>query len=602
MKPLALAVALVLSVPAALSAPPVALAAAPAASKAPASPAWVTRSNELAQILLDAQGPFQPEETGFFGVPGYDDKVADFGPGNAARYRAAMAKARSELQSKLATERDPNVRQDLAIMIAAATQNIEGSELNEKYLLPWTDTPQLVFSGINLLLSDQVPEARRAKALDRLKAYAGLAPGSTAVTTLSRQRYEEALANKGLLQPTKIEVEQSLENVDTYIAGIEKLFGKYKIAGADEALKTIATELREYRDWTRAEVLPKARADAQLPEPLYAFQLKRVGIDIDPKLLMQRAQLEFMETRSAMRQLAPLVVKAKGLKVADPTDVVAVIRALKNDKIANDQLEHHYRGVIDQIDPIIRAQKIVDVPQRPMQMRLGSEAESAASPAPHFLPAPLVGNTGQQGTFVLPLGNPAAGDGAAQYDDFNFGSAAWTLSAHEGRPGHELQFTAMVERGISLARTMFAFNSVNVEGWALYAEAEMVPYEPLDGQLIALQFRLLRAARAMLDPMLNLGLIDRANAERLLIDEVGLSKAMATQELDRYMVRMPGQAGSYFYGYTRIMELRMQTELALGPKFDRLAFNNFLLDQGLLPPDQLAQAANEVFIPKHKGR
>ncbi|WP_102946258.1 DUF885 domain-containing protein [Stenotrophomonas sp. VV52] len=599
MKPLALAVALALSVPAALSAPP-ALAAAPVASKAPASAAWVTRSKELAQILLNAQGPFQPEETGFFGVPGYDDKVADFGPDNGKRYREAMAKARSELQAKLATERDPNVRQDLAIMIAAATENIEGSELNEKYLLPWTDTPQVVFSGINLLLSDQVPAERRAKALDRLKAYAGLAPGSTAVTTLSRQRYEERLKDSSLLQPTKIEVEQSLENVDTYITGIEKLFGKYKVAGADEALKTIATQLREYRDWTRAEVLPKARADARLPAPLYAFQLKRVGIDIDPQLLMQRAQLEFMETRSAMRQLAPLVVKAKGLKVADPTDPVAVIRALKTDKIANDQLEHHYRGVIDAIDPIIRAQKIVDVPQRPMQMRLGSAAESAASPAPHFLPAPLVGNTGQQGTFVLPLGNPAAGDNAAQYDDFNFGSAAWTLSAHEGRPGHELQFTAMVERGVSLARTMFAFNSVNVEGWALYAEAEMVPYEPLDGQLIALQFRLLRAARAMLDPMLNLGLIDRAKAERVLIDEVGLSQAMATQELDRYMVRSPGQAGSYFYGYTRILELRMQTELALGDKFDRLAFNNFLLDQGLLPPDQLAKAVNEVFIPKYR--
>jgi uncharacterized protein (DUF885 family) len=601
MKPLALAIALAVCVPAALTAPTT-LAAAPAASKAKASPAWVTRSNELAQILLDAQGPFQPEETGFFGVPGYDDKVADFGPDNAARYRAAMAKARSELQARLATERDPNVRQDLAIMIAAASQNIEGSELNEKYLLPWTDTPQVVFSGINLLLSDQVPEARRAKALDRLKAYAGLAPGTTAVTTLSRQRYEEALTNTTLLQPTRIEVEQSLENVDTYIEGIEKLFGKYKVAGADDALKAIATQLREYRDWTRVEVLPKARADARLPEALYAYQLKRVGIDIDPKLLMQRAQLEFMETRAAMRQLAPLVAQAKGLKVADPHDPVAVIRALKGDKIANDQLEHHYRGVIDAIDPIIRKEKIVDVPQRPMQMRLGSAAESAASPAPHFLPAPLVGNTGQQGTFVLPLGNPAAGDASAQYDDFNFGSAAWTLSAHEGRPGHELQFTAMVERGISLARTMFAFNSVNVEGWALYAEAEMVPYEPLDGQLIALQFRLLRAARAMLDPMLNLGLIERAEAERVLIDEVGLSKAMATQELDRYMVKMPGQAGSYFYGYTRILELRMQTELALGPKFDRLAFNNFLLDQGLLPPDQLAQAVNEVFIPKHRAK
>ncbi|MEG2806121.1 DUF885 family protein, partial [Stenotrophomonas sp.] len=389
------------------------MAAPPTASKAPASPAWVARSNQLAQILLDAQGPFQPEETGFFGVPGYDDKVADFGPDNGARYRAAIAKARTELQGKLATERDPNVRQDLAIMIAAAGQSIEGSELNDKYLLPWVDTPQTVFSGINMLLSDQVPAERRAKALDRVKAYAGLAPGTQPVTTLSRQRYEERLADKTLLQPTRIEVEQSLANVDTYISGIEQLFGKYKVAGADEALKTLATQLRDYRDWTRKDVLPKARTDARLPEPLYAFQLKRVGIDIAPATLIQRAQLEFMETRSAMRSLSPLVVQAKGLKVADPTDPVAVVRALKGDKIADDQLEHHYRGVIDAIDPIIRREKIVDVPQRAMQMRLGSAAESAASPAPHFLPAPLVGNTGQQGTFVLPLGNPAAGDKAA---------------------------------------------------------------------------------------------------------------------------------------------------------------------------------------------
>lgn len=600
MKPIALAVALALTAAPLMSAPP-ALAAPAAKAATPAGPAWVARSNALAQILLDAQGPFQPEETGFFGVPGYDDKVADLGADNGKRYRAAMAKARDELKAKLATEQDPNVRQDLEIMIHAANQNIEGSELNEKYLLPWSDAPQTIFSGLNLLLSDQVPAERRAKAIDRLKAYAGLQPGGTAFTTLARQRYEERLKDGSLLQPTKIEVQQSLDNVETYITGIESLLKKYQIAGADEAMKALAGQMKDYAAWTRKDVLPKARTDARLPAPLYAYQLKQVGIDIDPKLLMQRAQLEFMETRSAMQQLAPLVVKDKGLKVADPSDPVAVIRALKADKIADDHLEGHYRKVIDAIDPLIREHAIVDVPKRAMQMRLGSAAESAASPAPHFLPAPLVNNTGQQGTFVLPLGNPAAGAGA-QYDDFNFGAAAWTLSAHEGRPGHELQFTAMVERGVSLARTMFAFNSVNVEGWALYAEAEMVPYEPLDGQMIALQFRLLRAARAMLDPMLNLGLTDRANGERVLMEQVGLSKAMATQELDRYMVRMPGQAGSYFYGYTRILELRMQTELALGAKFDRLAFNNFLLDQGLLPPDQLADAVNKVFVPKYKQK
>jgi uncharacterized protein (DUF885 family) len=104
----------------------------------------------------------------------------------------------------------------------------------------------------------------------------------------------------------------------------------------------------------------------------------------------------------------------------------------------------------------------------------------------------------------------------------------------------------------------------------------------------------------MLDPMLNLGLTDRERARLVLENDVGLSPAMARQELDRYMMRAPGQAGSYFYGYSRIMELRMRTELALGAKFDRLKFNNFLLDQGLLPPDQLQSAVDEVFVPSQR--
>lgn len=608
MKPLVLAVALALSAPTlafAGSAPQGAAKPVPASAPQTAAkpvPAWVAQSNEYAKILIQAQGQFAPEQMSFFGVPGYDDKVSDLKPEVGKRFRAAMAEAKRGLQGKLEVERNADVRQDLQIMIQAAEDNIEGSALNERLVLPWFDAPQTVFSGMQALLSDQAPAERRASALARLNAYVGLAPGSEPLTVLARQRYEERLGDTNLLQPTKLEVEQALGNVDTYAAGIRKLFEKYQIKGAEPALKAMETQLREYGQWTRSTVLPKARSDARLPPELYAYSLKQFGIDVDPQLLIRRAQVEFMETRAAMAQLAPLVAQAKGLKVADPQDYVQVMRALKRDTIPNDQLEPRYRKVIDAIDPIIRKQQIVDVPQRPMVMRLGSEAESAAQPAPHFLPAPLVGNTGQQGQFVLPLSVPSPDGKSLQYDDFNYESVAWTLSAHEGRPGHELQFTAMVERGISLARSMFAFNSVNVEGWALYAEAEMVPYEPLDGQLIALQFRLLRAARAILDPMLNLGLTDRASAGRVLSEQVGLSEAMTKQELDRYMFRAPGQAGSYFYGYSRILELRMETELALGNRFDRLKFNNYLLDQGLLPPDLLGKAVREDFVPAQKGK
>src|SRR5438128_10014626 len=119
-------------------------------------------------------------------------------------------------------------------------------------------------------------------------------------------------------------------------------------------------------------------------------------------------------------------------------------------------------------------------------------------------PPRLVGNRGEVGEFVLPLRNPNS-KSSDPADDFTAEAAAWTMTAHEARPGHELQFAAMVERGVSIARAAFAFNNTNAEGWALYAEAIMTPHFPLDGQLFALQLRLLPPARAFLDPLVNLG-------------------------------------------------------------------------------------------------
>ena len=203
-------------------------------------------------------------------------------------------------------------------------------------------------------------------------------------------------------------------------------------------------------------------------------------------------------------------------------------------------------------------------------IRLATEAESAASPAPHIDPPRLVGNTGEPAEFVLPTSNPNAEPGAVM-DDFNYDAIAWTLTAHEARPGHELQFARMLERGVSTARVVFAFNSANVEGWALYAEAVMKKYLPLEGQIGALQMRMMREARAFLDPMLNLGLIEPDAAQRFLMEEVLLSEPMAKQEVDRYTFQAPGQATAYFYGYSRLNALRTRTELALPERFNQHA-------------------------------
>ncbi|HWA27164.1 MAG TPA: DUF885 domain-containing protein [Lacunisphaera sp.] len=571
------------------------------AHPAPAAdiPAWIEKSNAHAKVLLDATNKFQPEGAAQAGFPGFDDKIADLEAGVLQRYLASETAARDELAARLLAETDPLVRQDLEILVKAASDDIHTTQLRDKLLLAYTDVGQLVYFGQFFLLDDQIDAARRPAALTRLKLYTGLAPGTTPITELAKARYAEAAADPAKLGTFKDKIEQSLANIDRYTAGIRQLYAKYgldKLEGAPAALDALEKQLKDYAAWTRTVVLPRAATDYRLPAEIYANNLQNVGLEIPPQELMQKALVSFTEIRNEMQALAPLVAKEHGLAVTDYRDV---IKALKQSQITKDEVEPYYGGVIKQIEAIIRREHIVTLPERAMIMRLASEAENAAQPAPHMQPPALVNNKGERGTFVLTTGNPSATAGAKTtgYDDFTFKAAAWTLTAHEGRPGHELQFSAMVERGVSQARVLFAFNSVNVEGWALYTEAEMKPYEPLDGQLIALQHRLMRATRAFVDPMLNLGLMTRERAHDILVNDVCLSEGLAKQELDRYTFRAPGQATSYFYGYLKLMELRTTTEIALGSKFNREAFNDYLLGQGLLPPALLAKAVREEFIP-----
>jgi uncharacterized protein (DUF885 family) len=575
-------------------------AAAQTAAPTPVAPAWVAQSNLAAQPLLKAMAQFRPEFASRIGLAGYDDKSIDLKPDLPARERAALQAARAELQKQLAGERDANVRQDLEIMIKAAERRIESSRLREKYLLPYQDIGETIFQGEFGLLQDQVAPERRAFALKRLQCYVGIAPGCTPLTKDAEALFTAKLADTKLLGPYKVQVEQNLANTARYVDGVRKLYEKYRIEGAAPALAALKEQLHAHDAWVKSTVLAHARTDFRLPPELYANTLTDVGLDISPEELIRKAEVEFMETRAQMQMLAPVVARSLG---SDATDFHDVLKLLKKEQLDRDSIESYYHEIIGKVEAIIRDHGLVSLPQRAMIMRLASEAESAAQPAPHMQAPPLIDNHGERGSFILPLGNPPKDNAAGNsevYDDFTCKACAWTLTSHEGRPGHELQFSAMVEHGVSLARSLFAQNSVNVEGWALYSEYMMLPFEPPAGQMIALQMRQQRAARAMLDPMLNLGLITRERAHDVIVDEVGLSEALAREELDRFTFRSPGQATAYFYGYTRLLELRAHVELALGKDFDLEALNDFIIAQGLLPPDQLQEAVETGLLPHGK--
>jgi uncharacterized protein (DUF885 family) len=348
----------------------------------------------------------------------------------------------------------------------------------------------------------------------------------------------------------------------------------------------------------RATVLPKARTDFRLPPEEYALELESYGIDIPQDQLTAMAHSAFTQIQGEMKTVAAQIAKQRKLPSSDYRDV---IRELKKQQLVGDAILPFYQERLKQIEAIIVKEQIVSLPDRPAKIRIATAAETAQQPAPHMVPPPFIHNTGQRGEFVLPLNIPAGpGQQEQKYDDFAFDAAAWTLTAHEARPGHELQFDTMLEHGVSRARVRYAFNSTNVEGWGLYSEYLIKPYMPLDGQLISLQLRLQRAARAFLDPELQQGKVTPEEAYRVLEQDVVLSHAFAEEEVERFTYRAPGQANSYFYGYTRLLELRAETEKALGAKFDQKKFHDFILAQGILPPDLMRQAVMEEFVPTQR--
>jgi hypothetical protein len=570
--------------------------AAPVGAAGQAAPVqgWVARSNEHARVLLDVMARLSPEGAGQTGLEGLDEAITDLAPGFEDRAIAANRGAMAKLKAILDQERDPQVRQDLQIMIETSERSIAGVELGRKYSIPYFNAGGAVFGGLRSLLDDQIAPERRKAALVRLRKYAGVEPGFKPYPVLAEALIRQRMATPGLNFPARAQIERGLADSKSFIDGIPALFDKYKIGGYQEAFAALKTQLDAYDNFVRTDMLPKARTDFRLPPELYAFSLRQFGVDIQPAELAKTAHAAFAEIQGEMQQLAPAVAKERGWAL---TDYRAVIRELKKEQLVGDAILPHYQGRLKDLEAIIAREKLVTLPTRPARIRLASAAETAASPAPNMRPPRLVGNTGEQGEFILPLNVPSTDGKVLKTDDFTFAASSWTLTAHEARPGHEMQFAGMIEAGVSTARALFSFNSTNVEGWGLYAERVVQPFMPAEGRLISLQHRLLRAARAFLDPELQAGTITPDQAFKTLTDEVVVSEAMARQEVDRYTFRAPGQATSYFYGYTKLVALRAEVEKLAGKEFNQQAFHDFLLAQGLLPPSLMREAVLRRFGP-----
>lgn len=555
---------------------------------------WVEKSNEHAQLVLELFAEFSPEGAGNLGVDGLDEEISDLGPGYFENAQAKSRELLAELKERLAAETDIKVRQDLGILVQAVDDSITSGDLNHEQLLPYFNLNQTIFFGVRGIIDPQNDRSRYPAAVERIRKYAGLVDGYEPLTEQAKARTRERFDVDGLVGPYRGEIEQDLQRGDTMISGIEQLLSGTDLQGWEESYSVLADQMRDYNDWVRAEILPRARDDYRLPRELYADALKNWGVDATPEELIEQATKGYMDIRNEMEALAPIVAAKFGYDTDDYREVIARLKA--DGPIDGDKLLDHYHGVLRDIEEIIVREKLISLPERDAGIRIASAAETAAQPAPHLQPPRLIGNTGEYPFFVIPQLTQNE-DGSWQQTDDTYEAGAWTLTAHEARPGHEMQFSSIVESGVSITRAVFAFNSANVEGWGLYAEAIVKPYLPVEGQMISLQYRLMRAGRMFLDPMLNLGLITPEEAKELIISDMAIGESWAQNEVERYTYRMPGQATAYYYGYNKMQSLRAQTELKLRDNFDQQAFHDFVLDQGMLPPHILKEAVMTEFVP-----
>lgn len=559
--------------------------------------AWIEQSNANSQILLEVLARWAPTFGSQIGLAGVDEEVIKVPLDVVELILADLERARAELEKRSAVENHPAVNQDLEILIRETKLSIDDITLEQKYLLDYENVPRDIFRAIRVLLDEQNDPARYPAAVVRLKRLAGLEDGYTPLTEQYERYFRHRMKNEGLLGPLKEEVDRDLAISDRLVSGIEELLKRYELEGWEEAFDTLERQIEAWNAFVRAEILPRCRTDSRLPPEIYAQNLRQLGVDMSVEELVSRAKVAFVEIQNEMQVLARIIADERGYPSSDYRQV---IRELKKEQLGGEEAVALFRERIDEIEAIVRQQDLVTLPERDLIIRLASEAETAALPAPHMNPPRLLGNTGERGEFVVPLKMISA-EGEMQTDDFTFDAASWTLTVHEGRPGHEMQFASVVEKGVSTARALFAINSANAEGWGLYTEAIMKPFMPLEGQLISLQLRLLRAARAFLDPGLQSGEVTREQVLGILQEEVVFSEGMALQEVQRYLFESPGQATSYFFGYCRLLELRADVERILGKEFNAREFHDFILAQGVLPLSLVRKAVMEEFLKGAPG-
>ncbi|HET9232636.1 MAG TPA: DUF885 domain-containing protein [Candidatus Eisenbacteria bacterium] len=172
---------------------------------------------------------------------------------------------------------------------------------------------------------------------------------------------------------------------------------------------------------------------------------------------------------------------------------------------------------------------------------------------------------------------------------------AEALAFHEAVPGHHLQIAIAQELKDLPEFRKHSGVTAFVEGWGLYSERlanEMGLYSGDVDRIGMLSYDSWRACRLVVDTGMHAMGWTRQQAIDYMIANSVLAENNITNEVDRY-ITWPGQALAYKLGQREIFRLRDKAKQAMGPAFDIKQFHDVVLRDGAVDLGTLGKLVDD---------
>jgi uncharacterized protein (DUF885 family) len=576
----------------------VAITLAACNSSAPSSPPPSTPSSPaagpatvgaLSQRYLDALFRAKPHLATFAGDHRFDAQLPDYGEEALSKHEAELVGFQRELgelhPATLDEKIDADILRDGIALELLYLREIRDWEWDPRLedSFPYYDPREIVAGRMSdIMHGDFAPEVDRRKSI---------ASQLQALPKFLSQARASLAHPRGKRRTPKVYCEHAIKGNAGRIDFFEtelKEFTKGD-AQAEAARVAAVAALREYQTFLEKELLPVADGDWRLGKDLYAKKFPlALQTDRTPAEAVVAATASFQVTRAELLALAKQL-DAKLFTGPRPaaTDAQVVERVKaelsKHHAAPAELVEAHGRN-LDRMRAFIETHDLLGLPPKETLAVSPMPAFKRGSSAAEYLaPGVLEHAPSFRATYYVdPIDPTWSADRVESYLRGQNDYEVQLVAMHEAYPGHHTQFYYS-RRNLDPLRAVM-WNAAMVEGWAVYAEGQMVKAGWGDAdndryRLYDLRGQMVSCANTILDVKLQSGEMSDDEAVRFMVEDGFQEKAMAEKKLLRAKLDST-QLAQYFLGLDEIRALEKDYRAKVGSKYTQRSFDELVVGHG----------------------